>query len=105
QAPGWPRRAVRVQEPGRALAGRGADRAGLGALPAGASREGRAVISRRSLLPGAILGAGAIAAGLGRPRPARAAGVTPADWQPVVGAGREGGQGVVHTRPGHRAKE
>ena len=46
------------------------------------------MISRRSLLRGAILGAGAIAAGLGRPRPARAAGVTPADGQQGVAAAR-----------------
>ena len=62
------------------------------------------MITRRSLLRGAALGAGAVAAGLGGARPARAAGVTPPEWQQVVAAAKKEGKVVVNTFPGEGYK-
>lgn len=58
------------------------------------------MISRRRFLQTAALGGGAIAAGLGGPRPARAAGASPAEWQQVVAAAKKEGKVVVNTFPG-----
>src|SRR6185295_10441019 len=92
-----PRRRVRVQEPRRPVARRGAARARLGALPPGAAADGGPMtLSRRRLLRALALGG---AAALARAIPARAA-ATPPEWASVVAAARKEGKVVVNTFPG-----
>src|SRR5256712_583498 len=87
------RRAVRVQEPRRAGAGRGAAQPRLRALsPGGAAGQGATLmLSRRQL----VLGGAAAALA----RPARAA-AQPAEWSALVAAAKKEGKVVVNTFPG-----
>src|SRR5207245_11137461 len=86
------RRAVRVQDPRRAGAGRGAAQPRLRAISSDAEGEvATLMLSRRQLLLG---GAAAALA-----RPARAA-AQPAEWRELVAAAKKEGKVVVNPFPG-----